>query len=231
MVITQPTVDDFSDTTVMRVIRKIVNYICNDLIDGVNNNDIVSGKFSVRGNQLSGTLTKGDGTAINIPAVTLPDGGGGSDNPYPTGVDLSVSGSKLSINIPMSGSTALTDSVTIPTGDNITEYSTFSTVVSNAQLGDVVTVFHLEEDSYGFSFTGVCINASGSGSTKDILFSGSGMLVELTDGTQKPLNALSMTPSVMLPLAFTKIGNRIGFAPVKNGTTTTPDNIRLIHFE
>lgn len=112
MAVTLPTVDDFTETTVLTMIRKVVDYLCGDLANGINNNDIVSGKFSVRGNRLSGTLTKGDGTTINIPAVTLPDGGG-SDNPYPTSVDLSVSDNNLSINIPMSGASALKDTVAL----------------------------------------------------------------------------------------------------------------------
>lgn len=112
MVITQPTVDDFSDTTVMRVIRKIVNYICNGLVDGINNNDIVSGQFSVQGNQLSGTLTKGDGTTIDIPAATLPSGGG-SDNPYPTAVSMTLSGTTLNFNMTMSSGTPITGSVNL----------------------------------------------------------------------------------------------------------------------
>lgn len=110
MVITQPTVDDFSDTTVMRVIRKIVNYICNDLVDGINNNDIVSGQFSVKGNQLSGTLTKGDGTTIDIPAATLPSGGG-SDNPYPTAVSMTLSDTILNFSMTMSSGSPITASV------------------------------------------------------------------------------------------------------------------------
>ena len=111
MVITQPTVDDFSDTTVMRVIRKIVNYLCNDLIDGINDNDIVSGEFTIKGDQLSGILTKGDGTTIDIPATTLPSGGGGSDNPYPTAVSMTLSGTTLNFNMTMSNGTPITGSV------------------------------------------------------------------------------------------------------------------------
>lgn len=113
MVITQPTVDDFSDTTVMRVIRKIVNYICNNLVDGINNNDIVSGQFSVQGNQLSGTLTRGDGTTIDIPAATLPSGGGGSDNPYPTAVSMALSGTTLNLSMAMSSGPPITGSVNL----------------------------------------------------------------------------------------------------------------------
>ena len=36
MAITVPTVDDFSDTTVMRVVRKVVNYLIQTLVPGVN---------------------------------------------------------------------------------------------------------------------------------------------------------------------------------------------------
>ena len=111
--VTVTTVEDFSDTTVMRVIRKIVNYICNDLVDGINNNDIVSGQFSVQGNQLSGTLTKGDGTTIDIPAATLPSGGGGSDNPYPTAVSMTLSGTTLNFSMTMSSGSPITGSVNL----------------------------------------------------------------------------------------------------------------------
>ena len=36
MAISVPTIDDFSDTTVMRVIRKVVNYLIQTLIPGIN---------------------------------------------------------------------------------------------------------------------------------------------------------------------------------------------------
>lgn len=36
MAITVPTIDDFSDTTVMRVVRKVVNYLIQTLVPGVN---------------------------------------------------------------------------------------------------------------------------------------------------------------------------------------------------
>lgn len=36
MAITVPTVDDFSDNTVMRVIRKVVNYLIQTLVPGIN---------------------------------------------------------------------------------------------------------------------------------------------------------------------------------------------------
>lgn len=36
MAINVPTVDDFSDTTVMRVVRKVVNYLIQTLVPGVN---------------------------------------------------------------------------------------------------------------------------------------------------------------------------------------------------
>lgn len=34
--VTVPTVEDFADTTVMGVIRKIVDYICNTIISAIN---------------------------------------------------------------------------------------------------------------------------------------------------------------------------------------------------
>ena len=135
MVITQPTVDDFSDTTVMRVIRKIVNYICNDLVDGINNNDIVSGQFSVQGNQLSGILTKGDGKTIDIPAITLPSGGGGSDNPYPTAVSMTLSGTTLNLSMTMSSGPPITGSVNLAS-----ILSGYATVADVTAIKPTVTV-------------------------------------------------------------------------------------------
>ena len=163
MVITQPTVDDFSDTTVMRVIRKIVNYICNDLVDGINNNDIVSGQFSVQGNQLSGTLTKGDGTIIDIPATTLPSGGG-SDNPYPTAVSMTISGTTLNFNMAMSNGTPITGSVNLA--------SILEGYATNVELQEEISGLKLSSTNNNMTFNGNSVDivktVSGSVSNNDL---------------------------------------------------------------
>ena len=161
MVITQPTIDDFSDTTVMRVIRKIVNYICNDLVDGINNNDIVSGQFSVQGNQLSGTLTKGDGTTIDIPATTLPSGGGGSDNPYPIAVSITLSGTTLNFNMTMSSGTPITGSVNLA--------PILEGYITDAELQEQISGLKLSTDGNNMTLNGdsVAIVKTVSGQVTD----------------------------------------------------------------
>lgn len=180
MVITQPTVDDFSDTTVMRVIRKIVNYICNDLVDGINNNDIVSGQFSVQGNQLSGTLTKGDGTTIDIPAATLPGGGGGgSDNPYPTAISMSLSGTTLNFNMAMSNGTPITGSVDL--APILEGYATVSEVTA---IKPIVTV----NDSVSPPTISVTVNGSTSTANLPSGGTGSGPTFTVLDNTSGTSN-------------------------------------------
>ena len=190
MVITQPTVDDFSDTTVMRVIRKIVNYICNDLVDGINNNDIVSGHFSVQGNQLSGTLTKGNGTTIDIPAATLPSGGGGSDNPYPTAVSMTISGTTLNFNMTMSNSTPITGSVNLApilegyaTDDEVTEMKTYLQEQITA-IKPTVTV----DDSVSPPTISVAVN--GSTSTTNLPSSGGPTLEIIEEADLKDIQTI-----------------------------------------
>lgn len=64
MTVTIPTVDDFADTTVMRVIRKIVDYIRNDLVPSINDNDIERIDVSLTGQTLYFYLYKGDNSRI-----------------------------------------------------------------------------------------------------------------------------------------------------------------------
>ena len=106
MAITEPTIDDFDDTTVVLTIKKVVEYIMETLVPGINDNDVVSGAFSLSGNNLSCALTKGDGTTITIPAITLP--GGGTASPYPTGVTITLSGTTLNFNMTMSSGDPIT---------------------------------------------------------------------------------------------------------------------------
>ena len=194
MVITQPTVDDFSDTTVMRVIRKIVNYICNDLVDGINNNDIVSGQFSVQGNQLSGTLTKGDGTTIDIPAATLPSGGG-SDNPYPTAVSMTLSGTTLNFNMTMSSGTPITGSVNLA-----------------PILSGYVTDTELQEEISGLKLSSTNNNMTLNGSSVPIVKSVSGTVV---DGNLKITVNGVQSGDIPLPDIG---GNKITFSKVVTPT-------------
>lgn len=114
MVITQPTVDNFSDTTVMRVIRKIVNYICSDsgLVAQINDNDITGFTSSYEDNVLKIDATKGDGSKLPVCNVTIEGGGSSTGNPYPTGVSGTVGvDGNITFTITMSSGSPLTTTI------------------------------------------------------------------------------------------------------------------------
>ena len=114
MVITQPTIDDFSDTTVMRVIRKIVNYICSDsgLVAQINDNDITGFTSSYKNNILKIDATKGDGSKLPVCNVTIEGGGSSTGNPYPTAVSGTVGvDGNIKFTITMSSGSPLTTTI------------------------------------------------------------------------------------------------------------------------
>ena len=116
MVITQPTIDDFSDTTVMRVIRKIVNYICSDsgLVAQINDNDITGFTSSYTDNVLKIDATKGDGSKLPVCNVTIEGGGSSTGNPYPTAVSGTVGvDGNIKFTITMSSGSLLTTTINI----------------------------------------------------------------------------------------------------------------------
>lgn len=112
MAIPIPTVDDFSETTVMGVIRNIVDYIVgtDGLIDAINDNDIASFTSSYANNQLVINAVKGDGTTIPVCNLTI-EGGSSESNPYPTDIVLSLSGTTLNADIVLSDNNHVTGSV------------------------------------------------------------------------------------------------------------------------
>ena len=114
MVITQPTIDDFSDTTVMRVIRKIVNYICSDsgLVAQINDNDITGFTSSYKDNVLKIDATKGDGSKLPVCNVTIEGGGSSTGNPYPTAISGTVGvDGNIKFTITMSSGSPLTTTI------------------------------------------------------------------------------------------------------------------------
>ena len=128
MVITQPTIDDFSDTTVMRVIRKIVNYICSDsgLVAQINDNDITGFTSSYKDNVLKIDATKGDGSKLPVCNVTIEGGGSSTGNPYPTAVSGTVG---------VDGNIKFT--ITMSSGNPITTTINMSYFASAADLSDL----------------------------------------------------------------------------------------------
>ena len=113
MAITIPTVDEFTESTVMLVIREIAEYICgnNGLVAQINNNDITGFTSSYTNNILKIDATKGDGSTIPVCNVTI-EGGSSTGNPYPTGVNGTVgSDGNITFNITMSSGSPLTTTI------------------------------------------------------------------------------------------------------------------------
>lgn len=82
MAIPIPTIDQFKDTTVMRCMRKVVDYIIEDVVPAINQSPSQDTKVSAVENSISTdsklttVVTNSDGsTATSVP-VQLPEGGG-----------------------------------------------------------------------------------------------------------------------------------------------------------
>lgn len=110
MAIPVPTIDDFQESTVMLVIRKIVDYIKDSLVPDINKADVANITTSISGQNLTINIVLGDGTTKST-TVVLPEGGGGESGPYPTGVTLSLTGTTLNFNMAMSNGSPITGSV------------------------------------------------------------------------------------------------------------------------
>ena len=114
MTITIPTVDEFTESTVMLVIREIAEYICGDtgLVTQINNNDITGFTSSYNNNVLKIDATKGDGSTIPVCNVTIEGGGSSTGNPYPTAVNGTVgSNGNITFTITMSSGSPLTTTI------------------------------------------------------------------------------------------------------------------------
>ena len=114
MAITIPTVDEFTESTVMLVIREIAEYICGDngLVAQINNNDINGFTSSYTNNVLKIDATKGDGSTLPVCNVTIEGGGSSTGNPYPTGVSGIVgSDGNITFTITMSSGSPLTTTI------------------------------------------------------------------------------------------------------------------------
>ena len=114
MAITIPTVDEFTESTVMLVIREIAEYICGDngLVAQINNNDITGFTSSYTNDVLKIDATKGDGSTIPVCNVTIEGGGSSTGNPYPTAVSGTVGGDgNITFTITMSSGSPLTTTI------------------------------------------------------------------------------------------------------------------------
>lgn len=114
MTITIPTVDEFTESTVMLVIREIAEYICGDngLVAQINNNDITGFTSSYTDNVLKIDATKGDGSKLPVCNVTIEGRGSSTGNPYPTGVSGTVGvDGNITFTITMSSGSPLTTTI------------------------------------------------------------------------------------------------------------------------
>lgn len=93
----------------MLVIRKIVDYLKDELVPDINKNDVANITTSISGTVLTINIVMGDGT-VKSTNVNLPEPGGES-GPYPTGVTLSLSGTTLNFSMAMSNGTPINGSV------------------------------------------------------------------------------------------------------------------------
>lgn len=152
MAITIPTVDEFTESTVMLVIREIAEYICGDngLVAQINNNDITGFKSSYTNNILKIDATKGDGSTLPVCNVTIEGGGSSTGNPYPTGVSGTV-GSDGNI----------TFTITMSSGNPLTTTINMNYFASTADLSD------LQEQVTGLALTssGNTISINGTSAT------------------------------------------------------------------
>lgn len=113
MAVTLPTVDDFTETTVLTMIRKVVDYLCSDsgLVAQINNNDITGFTSSYTNNVLKIDATKGDGTTIPVCNLTI-EGGSSTGNPYPTGISGTVGADgNITFTVTMSSGNPLTTTI------------------------------------------------------------------------------------------------------------------------
>ena len=106
MTIPVPTIDQFNETTVMTVIRNVVDYIIG-LVPQINNGDVSDMTVTYQGSTLTISLVKGDGNTIskNVQIQS------GTSNPYPTDVALSLAGTILNCDIMLSDNNHVTGSV------------------------------------------------------------------------------------------------------------------------
>lgn len=185
MAIIAPTIDRFDETTVMRMLRKLIGWIKDDLIEQINNNDIssvdkivdgmsfnidlvkgdgtkipvgqitlddndknvTSGEFvfDTNNRELSGVLKTGDGSEIEIPAVTIPTGTGGDVDDFVSGV-FNYSDNQLTLTLNRESGTnpLVVPPVTIAggggTGGNPYPTAISGTVTSTGQIQLSITM-------------------------------------------------------------------------------------------
>ena len=204
MAVTLPTVDDFTETTVLTMIRKVVDYLCSDsgLVAQINNNDITGFTSSYTNNLLKIDATKGDGTTIPVCSLTI-QGGSSTGNPYPTGISGTVGADGN-----------ITFTVTMSSGSPLT------TTINMAYFASADDLSDLQEQVTGLKLTSSGNNMSINGTTANIVNSVTGSVSggNLTIG----VNGINSSP-ISIP-----IGASIENIDVTNIPTDFKDGDYLI---
>ena len=137
MAITIPTVDEFTESTVMLVMREIAEYICgnNGLVAQINNNDITGFTSSYKDNVLKIDATKGDGSKLPVCNVTIEGGGSSTGNPYPTAVSGTVGvDGNIKFTISMSSGSPLTTTINMNYFASADDFSDLQEQVTELKL-------------------------------------------------------------------------------------------------
>lgn len=175
MAVTLPTVDDFTETTVLTMIRKVVDYLCSDygLVAQINNNDITGFTSSYTNNLLKIDATKGDGTTIPVCSLTI-KGGSSTGNPYPTGITGTVGeDGNITFTVTMSSGSPLTTTINMNYFASAEDLSDLQEQVSG--IKPIVTV----NDSVSPPTISVTVN--GTTSTANLPVSGGSGNVEIIE--------------------------------------------------
>lgn len=187
MAITIPTVDEFTESTVMLVIREIAEYICGDtgLVAQINDNDITGFTSSYEDNVLKIDATKGDGSKLPVCNVTIEGGGSSTGNPYPTGVSGTVGvDGNITFTITMSSGSPLTTTINMNYFASTADLSNLQKQISGLKLSTVNNDMTLNGKSVQIvkSVTGsvdgnnLTIGVNGVNSSPIILPSGGGSI-------------------------------------------------------
>ena len=230
MAITIPTVDEFTESTVMLVIREIAEYICGDngLVAQINNNDITGFTSSYTNNVLKIDATKGDGSTIPVCNVTIEGGGSSTGNPYPTGVSGTVgSDGNITFTITMSSGRPLTTTINM---------NYFASTEDLSDLQEQVTGLKITSSGNTMSINGtsatIVNSISGSVSNGNLKISVNGVesvdipLPEVESGITIPVT-ISKNVSISNDLSLMTIDNSVyvvGKFTFINGQTYLPND-------
>lgn len=139
--VTVPTIDNFKDTTVMGVIRKIVDYLCNTLVPGINSDiqgkadssDVTNLQQTVTNQNVTGaTLAHGTGGNATIVLTITKPGGNVVSNELVIEAGSEITISQTTSGISING-TALQTASTTRTGlMQSSQVTTLNTASSNA---------------------------------------------------------------------------------------------------